>query len=363
MTRPAAVIPLSLSLALGAACAAPGHAQSDDPTVDVLADGLDIVWSMAFAPDGRLFVSERPGRIRVIADGRLETRPWATVDAVTPDGSEAGLMGLAIDPDFASNGHVYACYSYGSPSGSVLNRIVRMSDRSGRASQETILVDAIPGARFHNGCRLGFGPDGMLYATTGDAIDESLPQYVESLAGKTLRMTSEGRAPNDNPFRGSLVWTLGHRNAQGIAWDPETGAMWSTEHGSSGYNELNLLERGANYGWPLIRAEQQSSDYEAPAYHIRDIPPAGAAFASRDRYPELDGGLVFGMLQGGALMFARLGDRDEIVAVEELIDDRYGRLRDVVTGPDGYLYVATSNRDQVGEPRAGDDRILRIRRF
>jgi len=350
-------------LLFGAIVPASGTAQPRDPVVEVVAEGLEVPWSMAFSPDGRLFVAERPGRIRVVSEEGLMAGPWVTLPVTSPEGSEAGLMGLALDPAFGQNGFVYACYSYRSQAESILNRIVRLRDRDGVGGEETVLLDAIPGGRFHNGCRLGFGPDGMLYATTGDGTDEGLPQDPTSMGGKMLRMLSDGGVPHDNPFPGSLVWSLGHRNAQGIAWQPSTGHLWATEHGSSDYNELNRIDPGGNYGWPIVRAEPQTDGYEPPAFHLRDMPPAGAAFITGGRYPELEGDLAFTMLGTGSLMIARIGQDNQVTGLEWVIDERFGRLRDVVLGPDGYLYVTTSNRDQIGAPQPGDDHVLRILSF
>lgn len=341
----------------------PSSAQTSDPVVEVVVNGLEVPWSIAFAPDGRLFIAERPGRIRVVEEGVLRPQPWITLQVTSPEGSEAGLMGLAVDPAFESNGYLYACHSYASREGGILNRIVRLRESSGAGTEPTTLVDALPGERFHNGCRLGFGPDGMLYATTGDGIDETRPQDLESMGGKVLRMQPDGGVPPDNPFPGSLVWSLGHRNAQGIAWQPGTGQLWSPEHGSSDYNELNRIIGGGNYGWPIVRAEAQRDEFERPVFHLRDIPPAGAAFITGERYPGFEGDLAFAMLGAGSLMVARIGEDNEVTGLEWVIDDRFGRLRDVVMGPDGYLYVTTSNRDQLGDPREGDDTVFRIVRF
>ena len=338
-------------------------AQTRDPVVEVVAAGLEVPWSMAFSPDGRLFLAERPGRIRVVNQEGLRGEPWITLPVSSPPGSEAGLMGLAIDPSFVRNPYVYACYSYRSRAGSILNRIVRLTDGVDGGGEEIVLLDSIPGGRFHNGCRLGFGPDGMLYATTGDGTDEDLAQDLESVAGKVLRMRPDGGVPSDNPFPGSLVWSLGHRNAQGIAWQPGTGSLWATEHGSSDYNELNRIDPGTNYGWPLVRAEAQSGGFEPPVFHLRDIPPAGAAFITGGRYPDFEGDLAFTVLGTGSLMVARVDDNTQVAGLEWVIDERFGRLRDVVLGPDGYLYLATSNRDQIGDPRPGDDHVLRILSF
>ena len=350
----------ALPLLLIGGISSEGAAQVRSPTVEVVASGLEVPWSLAFAPDGRMFVTERPGRIRIVDDSGLRAEPWATLSVGTFPGTEAGLMGLAIDPEFERNGHVYVCYSFSPGPGRILNRIVRLREVDGRGTDETVLVDNIPGGTFHDGCRLGFGPDGMLYATTGDATEENLAQDLRSLAGKILRMRPDGGVPADNPFEGSVVWSWGHRNPQGLAWRPGTGDLWSTEHGTRGYNELNRIVRGGNYGWPLIRVGEEDDRFIEPVAGFVDIPPAGAAFIVGDRYRGMEGGLVFTVLGTGSLQLVRIEGTDGFAGLEELIDDCFGRLRDVVLGPDGYLYVTTSNRDQLGEPGPDDDRILRI---
>lgn len=361
---------LLAAAALSAAARAPERtdevaeptADAIEPTVEVVASGLEVPWSLAFARDGRLFIAERPGRIRVVVDGRLEEGPWAELDVASFRGLESGLMGIAIDPDFPSEPFVYACHGFGTPD-HITNRIVRLREIDGRGRVDRVLLDSIPGGQFHDGCRLGFGPDGMLYSTHGEATQEDLAQRLDSPAGKILRMRRDGSRPDDNPFEGSLVWSLGHRNPQGLAWDPATGDLWSTEHGTSGYNEINRIERGGNYGWPFVRAGEEDDRFIEPAAGFIDIPPAGAAFVVGNRYAGLEGALVFASLGTGSLQSVRVDAADVAGSRRELIDDRFGRLRDVVLGPDGYLYVATSNRDQLGDPGPDDDRILRILAF
>jgi len=343
--------------------ASPAIAQAPSPTVETVASGLVVPWSLAFAPDGRLFVAERPGRIRVIDRDGLTPDPWATLDVAAPQGTEAGLMGLAIDPSFQTNGRVYACYSFASPQGGILNRIVVLREVDGRGRDEAVLIDNMPGGAYHDGCRLGFGPDGMLYATTGDATDEDLAQELSSPAGKILRLRPDGGVPEDNPFDGSHVWSYGHRNPQGLAWDPASDDLWATEHGTRGYNELNRIVRGGNFGWPTIRAGEADDRFIEPAAGFIDIPPAGAAFVTGTAYPGLEGALVFATLGTGSLQSVRIDTPDVAGSRVELIDDRFGRIRDVIMGPDGFLYIATSNRDQLGDPRPDDDRILRVLRF
>lgn len=208
----------------------------------------------------------------------------------------------------------------------------------------------------HDGGRIAFGPDGFLYITTGDASQSRLAQDIRSLAGKILRIRDDGSVPSDNPF-GNAVWSYGHRNPQGLAWD-DRGRLWATEHGRSipfsGYDELNLIEKGGNYGWPDIQGDRAKPDMERPIIHSGPSTtwaPAGAAF--------LNGSIFFGGLKGTALYQAKItGERN--IALTKHFEKAYGRIRAVVKGPDDMLYISTSNTDGRGEARPGDDNIIRI---
>ncbi|MBN1400804.1 MAG: PQQ-dependent sugar dehydrogenase [Anaerolineae bacterium] len=337
------------------------------PRVEVVARNLQVPWALAFAEDGRLFFTERPGSLRVIVDGTLEPEPVAEL-AVASSG-EGGLLGLTLDPAFVENGHLYAMYTY-SDGGRSLNRISRLTLRDGRAGDEQTLLDQIPGARFHDGGRLAFGPDGTLYATTGDAGNPDLAQNLDSLAGKILRLNPDGSVPDDNPFPGSLVYSYGHRNPQGLAWQPGTGILWSTEHGPSGEfglccrDELNRIQPGANYGWPAVTADGGDPRFIDPVLHSGNDTwaPAAVAFSTGEALAPWQGALFFGALRGAHLQRVTLGgpQGDQVVAVERLYVGDYGRIREVAVGPDGYLYFTTSNRDGRGRPASDDDRILRI---
>jgi glucose/arabinose dehydrogenase len=250
--------------------------------VETVATGLEVPWSIAFLPDGRVLVTERRGRVRVLEGGRLRAEPYAVVREVEPSG-ESGLMGLTLHPRFADNHLLYLAYAYRSSQGQRV-RVVRFRDTgSGLADPKTIVED-IPAAPNHAGCRLAFGPDGRLYVTTGDATDRALAQRLDSLAGKTLRLADDGAVPPDNPFVGRAgarpeIWTYGHRNAQGLAWQPGTGLMFQTEHGPSGFDgpgggdEVNVVERGKNYGWPTIHHRDAREGLESP---IHEFTPAVA---------------------------------------------------------------------------------------
>ena len=330
--------------------AAPAPPLRAAPRVDTLLQGLEIPWALAWAPDGRLFVTERPGRLRVAVNGRLAAAPLARLE-VTAVG-EAGLMGLALAPDFARTGHLYVCYT-ASRQGASVNRVARLTVRADRAVDERVVLDDMPAATIHDGCRLKFGPDHKLYVTMGDAAQPSNAQRRDSLSGKILRIEADGAVPTDNPFRGSPVWSLGHRNPQGLAWDA-WGRLWESEHGSSAHDEINLIRPGGNYGWPEVRGRETREGFVAPALESGDDTwaPSGVAVLHEHLY-------VAG-LRGQRLLVLTLGADGTIAVAGELLKGAYGRLRDVVVGPDGALYVATGNRDGRGSPRPEDDRVLRV---
>jgi aldose sugar dehydrogenase len=316
-------------------------------SVDVVAEGLEVPWEIAFMPDGRALVTERPGRIRMF-DGALEDDPVAEV-AVSNQG-EGGLLGLALDPDFAANGLVYLYFT--TPAAMKLERWQFTGDTLRR---EADLIDGtIQAGTVHDSGRIAFGPDDDLYVATGEAGQPELAQDPDSLNGKYLRLTPEQY--HGGPSVPEIV-SLGHRNPQGFDWEPGTDRLISTEHGPSGgdgpqgFDEINAIAEGNNYGWPEVYGEDHR-DFTAPLKVYEDaIAPSGATFSEGDFY--------FATLRGEALHRLRL-DGDRVVSDETFLDGEYGRLRTVVEGPDGALYVLTSNRDGRGDPADSDDRILRV---
>ena len=324
------------------------------PITTVVATGLEIPWSLAFLPNGSLLITERPGRVRVIDSyGNLLPSPVATIAEVKHIG-EGGLLGIAIHPDFENNTYVYLYYTYSSNGENTLNRVARFKFEEGRLVNEQVIVDAIPGAVNHNGGRIKFGPDNFLYITTGDAQEPSRSQDKNSLSGKILRVTDEGKPPSGNPF-GNLVYSYGHRNPQGLSWD-NRGRLWAAEHGRSGVlsglDEINLIEMGKNYGWPTIQGNEQETGMEKPQLHsgFDTWAPAGTAFAG--------GSLFFGGLRGQALYEAVI--KEDQLTLKEHFKEEFGRIREVVLGPDGFLYITTSNRDGRGTPKTDDDKIIKI---
>jgi glucose/arabinose dehydrogenase len=333
-------------------------------SVETWVEGLEIPWSMVFLSDDEALVSERPGRIRLIRQGRLIETAYAEPDVLHT--GEGGLMGLALHPGFPDPPYVYAMHTY-REGGRPANRVVRLRHEGEKGALDRVIIDNIPGHRVHNGGRIGFGPDGMLYVTTGDIWQADLAQDRDSLAGKILRLDPDGGIPADNPFEGSPVYSYGHRNPQGLAWHPESGTLFSSEHGPSGEYGLrgkdiiNVIEKGGNFGWPRVVGKAGLGPYIDPLIMwLPATPPGGMAFWSGD--------LFVATLRSRALIRVQLNRQDgryDVAAIERWFapdhaDVTFGRLRDAVVGPDNRLYLLTSNRDGRGRVREGDDRIVRI---
>lgn len=323
----------------------------DTPRLSIVAKDLQVPWSLAFLPDGSLLVTERPGRVRMISrEGTLLPEALLNLEVVQKIQGEGGLHGVVIHPDFEKNRFVYLYYTYENQGNKSLNRVVRYIFGDGKLIEDRIIVDKIPGALFHDGGRIKFGPDGYLYITTGDAQKPSLAQDKNSLAGKILRVTDTGAAALDNPF-GNLVYSYGHRNPQGITWDDQ-GRLWQTEHGQNAKDELNLIEMGKNYGWPTIQGSETKDGLVSPVAQSGSDTwaPGGAAY--------LSGSVYFVGLKGQSLYEAKLSDNTS--TIKSYLHQELGRIRDVIIGPDSMLYVTTSNRDGRGVPGVGDDKIIRV---
>jgi len=338
--------------ASGPASSTPATARSSSPAasgsapagqVSVLASKLEAPWGIAFLPTGDALVTERDSAriLRVPAGGGTpaEVQRLSEVDG---DG-EGGLLGIAISPSYAQDQLVYVYYSTGAD-----NRIARM--KLGQAPQP--IVTGIPRSGIHNGGRLVFGPDGYLYAGTGDASATGRSQDRSSLGGKILRMTPDGKPAPGNPFPGSLVWTYGHRNVQGLAFDA-AGRLWASEFGQNRFDEVNLIQAGQDYGWPTVEGASDDSRFRAPlvTWPTSDASPSGVTIAGSTLY--------VAALRGERLWQVPL-EGDRTGTPRATLQGDYGRLRAAQVAPDGSVWILTSNRDGRGDPAGDDDRILRL---
>lgn len=319
---------------------------------ETVTDNLDTPWEIQFDGDA-VYMTLRGGSIVKFENGEQIEQPIAMNPEVLEEG-EGGLLGFALDRDFEQSRTAYVYHTYGEGDG-IRNRVIQIKeDADGASWSETaVLLDDIPGARVHDGGRIAIGPDGMLYVTTGDAQDESSSQDVDSVAGKILRMTTEGEVPQDNPIEGSFVYSYGHRNSQGIAW-LEDGTMYASEHGPSGnpggHDEMNEIQAGANYGWPDVMGDETGDGFAPPLYHTGEtaIAPSGIAATP-------DGKLLVANLRGESLTAfdPASGEMTEILS-------GVGRIRDVAV-KEGEIYILTNNTDGRGSPAEDDDKLLILR--
>ena len=329
--------------------AAPTATPAQDPTTlnidSTIAEDLNVPWGVAFLADGTALVSERDS-MRIVQVGDGSVRSIGEVPGVVPaSGSgEGGLLGIAVTPDEDA---VLAMITTADD-----NRIVRMSFDGSSLGEPEVLVDGIARATHHNGGRLAVGPDGLLYASTGDAGQPELAQDTDSLSGKILRMTLDGDPAEDNPFD-NRVWSYGHRNVEGLAFDAD-GRLWASEFGSSTYDELNLIEAGANYGWPQTEGPTDEDGLTGPKawWSTDEASPAGLGISGSTAY--------MAALQGECVWAIPLDGTEVGEPVRALADEGLGRIRNAVPAPDGSLWVTTSNTDGRANPGSGDDRILRV---
>lgn len=333
----------------GALPTAPGADDGGRLRIDEVATGLDVPWGLAFRRDGTALVTERD-RGRLLAIDGNDVRVVRTIDVDAA--GEGGLLGVAVPPAGVADGYVYVYYTTSRD-----NRVVRFRDDGDL--QE--VVTGIPAARVHDGGRIAFGPDGMLYIATGDARAGERAQQRNSFGGKILRVAPNGSVPPDNPFAGSPVWSLGHRNVQGLGWTSD-GVLYAAEFGPDRDDEINRIRPGGNYGWPLVTGRSDDQRFIDPVL-VRQPPEAswsGMAVPTSSQVPAWDGDLLVASLRGQRLWHVQLAADGTVERADDLLVDRYGRLRLAAQAPDGSIWIMTSNRDGRGDPAPGDDRILRI---
>ena len=356
-------------VAIGAGCggrtdaAAPGPIASEQATFELVTvvAGLEHPWGMAFLPNEDILITERPGRLRVVRDGVLDPAPIAGVPEVYASG-QGGLLDVALDPEFASNGLIYLSYAAEGDGGNS-TRVARARLDGGRLENLEVIFMAEPPARSskHFGSRLAFDPEGYLFITVGERDRRDRAQDLGADNGSVIRLHPDGRVPADNPLVGTAgarpeIFSYGHRNAQGLAIHPETGIPWLHEHGARGGDEVNVVRPGVNYGWPVITygidysgapiGEGTHKDGMAqPIYYwVPSIAPSGMAFYQGDAFPEWQGDLFVGALRSELLARLEL-DGEQVIAEERLLEGAIGRIRDVETGPDGFLYLLTDESD------------------
>lgn len=347
---------------------------------EVITDQLEIPWQMAFTADGRILVTERNGLVRVVKNGALQEEPWLDLrDSIrTADGSivtNSGVLGIAVDPEFTTNRYIYVGYSYDAPSDEYdLNRLIRYYENpeTNVPEQDKVLLENVKGLSMHNSAQIKFGPDGMLYWSLGERHKEETAQDRETLPGSILRMMRNGEIPPDNPFPDSYIYAYGLRNTQGFDWHPDTNLMMATDHGPSGpqgccHDEVNIIEPGKNYGWPIIRGDEEAEGMVTPLLHSgvgedRDKytwAPSGAAFIHSGPWR---GTFLFAGLRSESLWQVVYDEVDGEIRVLDLnryLNGEVGRIRSVDQSPDGSIYIITSNLDQHDVPFSMDA-LLRI---
>jgi glucose/arabinose dehydrogenase len=341
---------LAVLLILPLGCGGEDADRPPGPAFETVATGLEVPWELAFLPDGRALVTERPGRVRLLSrEGELRAEPVAEVEVEAV--GEGGLLGVAVDPEFERNGFVYLYRTVGDG-----NEVARFRLDRDRLEEEATVVQGIPSGPIHNGGRIHFGPDGLLYVSTGEAGDPELARDPGSLGGKILRTDA---------FRGSdarpEVISSGHRNVQGFDWQPGTRRLLATEFGDDDHDEVNVIHPGLDYGWPEAEGRDGAGGgLQPPLVDYEEvIAPSGATFVSRPG-SAWTGSFVFGALRGTQIRRVELRN-GRVRTDEALLEGELGRVRTVVEGPDGALYALTSNRDGRGDPGDEDDRIVRIK--
>jgi len=355
----------ALAFCCAAAGAQPITTEEHALRVVRLVERLEHPWGLAFLPDGRMLVTERAGRLRVVAkDFKLEPEPVQGLPAITAHG-QGGLLDVALHPRYSENGLVYISYS-ARGDGGISTEVARGRLAGGRLEGVQVIFRQLPksGAGQHFGSRLVFNRDGLLYITLGDRGDQRRAQRPDDHAGSVIRLHDDGAVPKDNPYASRPGWrpekyTIGNRNMQGAALHPQTGVLWTHEHGPQGGDEINIIRAGANYGWPVITyganygtgtkigEGTHKPGMEQPLhYWVPSIAPSGMAFYTGDRFPKWRGDLFVGALRDAMLVRLKL-DGEKVVKEERMLKNALGRIRDVRSGPDGYIYLLTDESNGV----------------
>jgi len=332
--------------------------------VRIIVQGLEHPWGLAFLPDGRMLVTERPGRLRIVREGKLDPRPIAGLPEIAAVG-QGGLLDVAPHPRHAENGWIYLSYAARGTDG-VGTEVLRGRLKDDQLSEVQVIFRMQPkkSGGLHYGSRLVFDRQGLLYVTLGERGDADQAQRLDNHLGKIVRLHDDGRVPEDNPFRARPgarpeIFSLGNRNVQGAALHPATGELWAHEHGPQGGDELNVIRSGVNYGWPIItygrnygigtkigEGTQRPGMAQPLHYWVPSIAPSGMVFYTADRFPHWRGDILIGALKDE--MLVRLSvDGEKIVKEERMLKGTLGRIRDVRQGPDGYVYLLTDHANGV----------------
>ena len=347
-------------------------AGSDDSApgmlIDTLASGLSVPWDIIFLPDGKMMFSERPGRVRIYEYDSLRSAPALLVPGIEVKG-KMGLLGLCLHPDFLTNHFIYVAYNYRDQDKTFL-RVARYSFDGDSLLNPVTIVENIPGVFNHTGSRLKFGPDRKLYITTGDADVPVLAQDLKTYNGKILRVNDDGSVPQDNPFvkndsARKEIWTYGHRNPQGLVFRPGTETLFDSEHGPTGGDEINLIKKGGNYGWPVIHHRDTAAGMRSPLMEFTpSIGPSESLFYSGKAFPALKGHLLVACMRGEAILDVTMSG-NKIAGYQYLLKKVFGRIRALAEGPDGYLYISTTMVDppesDLPPSSGGVDLLLRLK--
>ena len=330
----------------------PNTSSTGTDAVQIVATNLQKPWALTFG-DGKIFLTEKVGRLRVIDNGTLVNESVA--DFRVDDIADAGLLGVTTHPNFTKNHLIYVYYTY-NEGDKLWNKVLRITESNNKIIDANVILDKIPGAKFDNGGVIKFGPDKKLYIGTGDATDENSAQDPLSLAGKILRISDDGSIPTDNPFPNSPVYSLGHRNPQGLAWDDQ-GNLYETEEGPTKNDELNIIKKGQNYGWPSQECSGSKQYLDSLSCYNISVEPAGIAYYGNGKL-DLKNSLVMATLRGNILYQLPLQNGN--ITSQKIILDGLGRIREVSVGPDDFLYILTGNTDGNGFPDKNDDKLLRV---
>ncbi|MGA1050139.1 MAG: PQQ-dependent sugar dehydrogenase [Minisyncoccia bacterium] len=325
---------------------------------------LYVPWSIVFPTNDSMYIAQRSGEIVHYKNYQKQADfyKFSEISAT----NEEGLMGMVLDPDYPNSPYIYASLAY-EEDNQMFVKVVKLTDVNNQGNDIQILLDKIPAAKFHAGSRLRFGPDQKLYITTGDATKKEIAQDINSLGGKILRMNKDGSIPEDNPFSNSYIYSYGHRNPQGIDFDPISGVLFSTEHGPSlfdgaaGGDEVNRILPGKDYGWPKVSHTQSTPEAIDPLLVFTPaVAPASGVFYAGNKYPNLKNAFLFGGLRGEGIFVIYLDESREKVKSYEKLNIAEGRIRDIAISPDGYIYFSTSNRDGRGTANDKSDQIFRL---